>query len=284
MTLRRLRIIESTAAAYELGRPEGPIPVIEIDDVTAQVYVAGQLVSAGASSLFSQWSPQLSSVQIVPLKFTGASGDQDIFTVPAGKRATIMMQSYNPTVGAITTFTEIKSGGVYYQCSASTSRSANTAATLSNPFLGIPTLEAGETFALNCSALGLLIKGCIYVWNTTEALRGAKVNQLVNGSNDVYTVPAGKVAVITCVNQAAGSAFIQYFNGSGTNRTFNWTITPSGGAAENFSAPLPGTGTNTVSNVNQVICLAAGDKLSIVTDSGTPQQMAFLPTIMELPA
>lgn len=42
MTLRRVKLQPSTVATVELGDPNGPIPVIEIDDSSGSVYISGQ--------------------------------------------------------------------------------------------------------------------------------------------------------------------------------------------------------------------------------------------------
>ena len=52
MTLRRLKLVDvATSAPYELGNPSGPIPVIEIDDQTGNIYIAQRQIVNTASPI-----------------------------------------------------------------------------------------------------------------------------------------------------------------------------------------------------------------------------------------
>lgn len=55
MTLRRFKLLPSTTGTYDVGDPSGPIPVIEIDDATGDIYSAGvKIGSIVATSLASK--------------------------------------------------------------------------------------------------------------------------------------------------------------------------------------------------------------------------------------
>lgn len=80
MTLRRLKLLPATGAAYELGDPSGPIPVIEIDDATGDIYISnskvgqfqfgGLLVGQNDSASQADTNYQFSTVPIANVGWT----------------------------------------------------------------------------------------------------------------------------------------------------------------------------------------------------------------------
>jgi len=232
---------------------------------------------------FNPWGVPLSTANIDSIiRFTGASGDQDIYTVPAGKRGTVCLMATNIGLGTVTQILKIKINGVYYQFRTAVSHLTNTALAIANPFINYPLLDAGETFAINYSAPGMLVTGFAVTFNPVEPLVSGRNLALVSGSNVVYTCPAGKRAFPMNMNPVAGISQLLIWNGSIGSRTVKWQLTPNGGSPQDLivSASL---NANTLQTTALMPGLASGDVLSAVTDSSASGQFAYIPNILEWP-
>src|ERR1700752_527508 len=99
MALRRLQLQDSTPAQFQIGLPSGPIPVIEIDDATGQIYAAGKSINVGGGSTLS---PPLNSVQFNNNGALGGSSQllwtQSGFQVGTGDHSILFTASTTSTV------------------------------------------------------------------------------------------------------------------------------------------------------------------------------------------
>lgn len=80
---------------------------------------------------------------------TTVVGDNDLYTVPANKRALLIASVYNPNLLQATYFPEAKIGGAYYHVNNASTPAVNVVAAINFSIV----LEAGQSFAVN-AALG----------------------------------------------------------------------------------------------------------------------------------
>jgi hypothetical protein len=205
----------------------------------------------------------------------------DVYTAPAGKRAFIYnLRVFNSggSLSRATTF--FKSGGNYYQVAAIQSFNATTGGyLLSYPLI----LEPGESIAVQANNTGLNVWGDIIQYDSTTGPKMVSVLALANGNNTIYTVPAGKTAMILPVNGSYNQQIlpnIRIFNSSGGTRTYTMYFVPSGGSPGSTNqctiAKTAATSNYLSLSSGFSSTLAAGDFVVINTDSGTASQYAFL--------
>lgn len=219
------------------------------------------------------------------------NGDNDLYTPVTGRKA--LVRDYivtNNTGGAINHGPKIKIGGTYWQLGQNVSEGAGglghnysmSPIHLSQPII----LNAGETFSVNTSALGLTLWANIVEFaDSVPLFRADKHGGWINGANTLYTVPANKTI---CMGQLSGSAVsnnpsagisgLCYFNGSGgTVNLSTINIVPFGGspgAANQFAAPgsiINGSGFLKFFHGN----IGEGDFISVTVDSTNAQQFMW---------
>src|ERR1051325_6245700 len=88
--------------------------------------------------------PNLLTVKIIPIRTTVlGNGQNDLYTVPTGKRASISYTVTNESGGAINHTFQIKISGTYYTFVATASVINNTTGIQSNALNTCPIAEAG---------------------------------------------------------------------------------------------------------------------------------------------
>jgi len=216
------------------------------------------------------------------------SGDNDLYTVPTGKKAVVFdYVATNNTGGTIAHYPQIKISGTYYRIGATQSDTAalghNYGMTGSR---GAPiVLNAGETFAINSNAVDLAIWANIIEFDDTSPLARADIKTWSVGNNSLFTVPTGKtvsfgIPGLASSNQPAVNVTgLLYVNNSGSSRTLSAIyLLPSGGSVGNqnqFAAP------GTVSD-KAIFSkyfhgnLAPGDQIILVVDSAAAGQFAWI--------
>lgn len=229
--------------------------------------------------------PTLNSAKITPIPAAAlASGENDLYLVPAGKRATIAGVITNISGGAINITSQIKSGGTYYKITGLASL-ANNAQTVFVPFNTLPILEAGESFAILTSATGINFAGYVIIFNNTEALSSPKILALSNGANTLYTCPAGSACYVT--NVTGANALLRCFNDSGGARTYTFNVVASGGSpstTNQINIPAATNDQVQLNNVNEAVGMNALDFINITTTAGTATQTAYIPNMITVPA
>jgi hypothetical protein len=213
-----------------------------------------------------------------------ASGNVDLYTVPAGRLALAMnLIVTNPTgaAGSLTTISEVKVSGTYHTFDIAKNIAAGTTAAPSlAPFL----LHAGEGFSLNNSIAGGSAWVAIIEFDNTANIADSRLFSLSAGANTLFTVPAGKtvsfIGFPSGFNQT-GSGYTYYWNNSGATRTISYNIVPSGGSANNnnqvFPTNLQNTvATQTLSSNTLFGNMAPGDFINFNTDAATAEQVAWV--------
>lgn len=212
----------------------------------------------------------------------GASGDNDLYTVPANKLALVVdVLLTNPTgnSGPITALAEAKVAGVYH-----TFDFISNALAVGNfgksqsmaPFL----LHAGETFAVNTDRAGGSVWASIIEFDATANINDARLFSLASGDNTVFTVPSGKtvqfVGYPSALNLPQGG-WIWYWNASLGIRTIKANVVPSGSSPsvnnQIFGGSIPDK------QMMQQLCygsLNPGDFININTDANTATQTAWV--------
>lgn len=216
------------------------------------------------------------------------TGDNDLYTVPSGKRALFLSAaSYNTSAGNITLYYTVKVGGTYYRLVANSTITTASGTAISQ--IGY-IAEAGETIAVNSATNnGLNVFLTIVEFDNTCPVFSQKLLALANGDNTLYTVPASKKAVFLDINLIAlttnnsGSFF--YVNSSGGARTIQWSVVESGQSLGSGYLISASTNVNDASraNLGGRPSLKAGDFVNINTNAATATQIAWV-SVMEIPA
>lgn len=225
-------------------------------------------------------------------KFVGAtlanvgSGDVDLYTCPAGKRAYVVqiLLLNNDGVNTLTYFPEIKVSGTYYRINTTGTVNPSTYAKPINSLNYNLCLEAGESFSMNINQSSQTIWLAVIEFDNIASLSTHKLLTLASGDNTIYTVPAGKTAILLNGNamQTAGSSalsLISYYNTSGSARSIKFYIVKSGDSTGSTNQSYQNA---SVSNNNTLLAifqgcatLAAGDFVVINTDSNAAGQVAW---------
>jgi hypothetical protein len=214
-----------------------------------------------------------------------STGNNDLYTVPAGKRALVMaMQVYNQSAGNISWYPAIKISATYYRLASNTTTS--TLAVGSNAAVGY-IAEAGETVAIvTATNNGANVYARVIEFDDSVDIYSSKLTTLSAGANTVYTCPASTSALLLdqqLLISVANFSFI-YINASGGSRTVYWHVVPSGSAAgANYQATAStAVADGARSQLTGTVTLSAGDFVSINTDAATATQMAWV-NVMEIP-
>lgn len=247
--------------------------------------VGTEITSATGTSFSTPTFPgsiPLTGVRYVPIRNTSVStGDTDLYTVPAGKRALYQSLALmnNSGVGNIVFYAQVKVAGTYYRLLANVTASNGAVGTgVTIAYIA----EPGEILSINTATNnGGCVTGQIVEFDNTCPVYSAKLSTLSAGDNTVYTVPALTTSMLLGTSLAPSvSGNYRYVNTSGGSRTIQWKITPSAGAATAITAS---TAVNDLasSTIAGLWGLGAGDSVQINTDANTATQMAWV-NVMEI--
>jgi hypothetical protein len=215
-----------------------------------------------------------------------ASGDVDLYTAPAGKRAIVFGAAvFNPTAGAINIFIETKIAGTYYRLFGA-AQSVGINSTV-NPSTVMIVLEPGDSYSINSAALGLNVFLKISEYPSSQSPFSAKLTALTNGASTLYTVPAGKSAIIFPVATFGGGVALpsgQVFVGNNSGGSLNYfiNVVPNGGsvAASNQVQNATAIGNVAFTALKCDSTMTAGDFITVTSTAATATQFAFV-TIAE---
>lgn len=225
-----------------------------------------------------------SFAQLPGYKFKGvlgsnlSIGDNDLYTVPANKKAIIVTnatRAYNPSAGSISFYAEIKVSGVYYRTGASTTIATGVgsgANLLSQPMI----INAGESISVNTSTTaGLNITTSVVEFDSISPFSIARILSLANGDNSLYTVTSGKSGCIIA-NGLLGA--VSVFNGSGSSVNLIVYDVPSGGSSGSTNQLFASTALAnvTATTFNTSATFSSGDSLVVNSNSGTAGQVAWV--------
>lgn len=191
-------------------------------------------VRANAPVFFNpntDWGPQVLLVNLTLRQPTGgpvvalAIGDNDLYTVPAGRRAVIMSGTgYNTTGVSVNVYPTLKVGGTTYRLSGNTSIGALSGGAITTNFI----YEPGDIIGANASGVGINYDAVIVEFDETSPVKTARVLDTINGVSTIYTLPAGKVAYPLSNNISTAAATVNYCGTTGTP-TLDFHLVPSGG-------------------------------------------------------
>ena len=243
-------------------------------------------LGAAPSSNFSFGFP--SGCNLPNVKFISAyknvtgTGNTDLYTVPAGRRA-FFSNIYVYNTGSTSTISpQIKIAGSYYILGTSASLNSGTPAQKAPTSLYVA--EAGESLAIASSAQPINVWAGVVEFDNSSALMSSKIMTFINGDNTVYTVSAGKTALLPgFIADQTGTSMLGYINTSGGTRAIKWNIVPSGGSpgTTNLSGTASVTN-NTISSgmaVLSPLTMNSGDFISINSDANTSGQLAWVTTV-----
>lgn len=225
----------------------------------------------------------------VAASYSMASGDNDIYTVPLGKRAFIMtrVQAYNTTTVTVTsTYPQAKISGVYYRLGGGFSLGSN-ASTNPNIMLSSIVLDGGESISVNTNGTGVSIWFSVIQFDSSNALRSSRILSLANGNNTLFTVPAGKTYLNANFANNTGHIFSAgFFNNTGISVNYSIYVIPSGGSPEEkykfypTSAVANGSYSGSLSSTT-LPNMSAGGMCVINSDSGSAGQFAWATYIVQ---
>lgn len=135
-----------------------------------------------------------------------AAGDNDLYTVPAGKRAIAACYHFNPSLMTSTIYQEVKIGGTYYKVTAN--QTPNFDITGTTGVWGGIVLEAGQSLSVNEALGAALALTSVTSTGGTTTYTGTITN---GGSNAL----------------AGHSVLVAGFDLSGNNGTFGPVLTSS---------------------------------------------------------
>lgn len=218
-----------------------------------------------------------------------ASGSNDLYTVPVGKRAMICsMNTFKPGAGTTNFYPEIKISGVYYRLRAAVPNVTNARVNVT----GVRYIaEAGETLSVRTDSSGLNAWVKVIEFSIDVPLYSPKLLSLSTGDNTIYTVPTGKsVNIINGLFENTGLAVLLgqlhssllYANESGASRTLKWSVIPSGqsnGVGFNIATSFVVANTSSSAAFFSAGSLNTGDSVILNIDAGTATQLAWLNVI-----
>lgn len=225
-----------------------------------------------------------------------ASGHNDLYTVPTGRRAYVSaVYGYNGNGSAGTYFTERKVASTYYRAGVTTLSIAAGASASSSDRAGTfndVMLEAGESLSVNCSVANFNIIAAVIEFDATSPLKQGYKLGLSTGDNTLYTCPAGKVAMLVGLSArglvmpvSTASADVQVHDGS--TRNYVLYFVPSGGSPGTSNKVRdfgnPGSAPRSSGNAGNGAVLVAGDTVVLNIDGGAAAQSAWI-YVLELDA
>jgi hypothetical protein len=197
-----------------------------------------------------------------------ANGTTDFYTCPAGKRASLMVGIlFNSTAGAISWRLNAKINGTYYPFTALSSSGAGTSLGTTTSF----TLEAGESFAIETTAVGTTFWVRIAEYDNNSPYRTVRVPGIAAGDNLLVTCKTGKIMVnhpALFAGAISGGGVASIYTKVGV--TINAYSTTSGSLVADATSQTTASvaaAANAVAAISVSPILAAGESL-ILNSSG----------------
>lgn len=246
---------------------------------------ASTTLSGITNVLNSAGAPYLPNASIVSaIQQHAASGDVDLYTVPAGSKVICpAMLVYNDSGSGVNIYTEAKISGTYYRMIATVSPGANAAAIPNVYFV----FSAGQTVSINIGTASVLnVFPVLIQFDVSASLSSAFLTTFSAGNNTLFTASGNGALILSAANGTANFLFfgetrtgnVNYLNNSGTSRTVSMNCVPSGGSVgtnNRIENALTIT-TGTTNSVASCATLASGDFVNINTDANTAGQFAWV--------
>ncbi len=156
-----------------------------------------------------------------------ASGQNQIYTVPAGRRALISRVDCNAQ-SSVSAGVCFNNGGSYFPGGGSAV--SLTAGTPQNLMTTLPLiLDAGEILSVVLqSALSVNVWPQIIEFDASAPLKSGKFLNCANGNNLVYTVPAGKTMIALDRSLNHGGILTTGFGQMSSTTQMYWMVVPNG--------------------------------------------------------
>ncbi len=215
-----------------------------------------------------------------------SSGDRDLYTVPAGRKALLLgWVTTNPS-STIQSFLETKISGSYYRLTQGSANSGNFGQDeLFNVDIPPKVLNAGETLSISMNNAGLSTWAHLVEFDASSPLRSVTLTSPAFGHNTLYTVPVSKTFEVLPTFGTDNNVF--YFglrsrlfctNLSNPQFVVNAYAVPSGGtpsASNQIASGIPVANTSTL--IALYGSLAPGDFIDVQVTSGNASgQMVWL--------
>lgn len=264
------------------GTPTAPTPAVADSSTKLATTEFVKTISAGAIKLNPM--PELPGAQMIEIlsltNFSGGLlvGNNDIYTVPAGKRLFLPSYGYtNPVGGTINFYLMLKNGNTYYRLRGNTPVGATTSG-----LFGLGALyNAGETVAVQTTVAGGGFNGVGILFDDTASFKRKELFNLDNTQRTIYTVPAGKKARVlnnTQPDTFSNPANVAISNDSGAGVTVKIYYVPVGqtlnAAAHIVSTTTPGSGLTLTPNVPPI--LPSGWSIVAESSTATATQLIWL--------
>jgi hypothetical protein len=222
------------------------------------------------------------------IKSFTSTGNNDIYTCPANKRAIITeITAFNGHASSSSTMVGmVKIGGVYYPATTSATVTAQQPNSRSITYI----LEAGETVAVSMTQQPFNVVCSIMEFDNTSNLKSVKITTagtMTSGDNTVYTVPNGKSALVVnnTLTMCSGTQGTLTAGNDVGGITYKWNVVPSGGSVgttNQISGTLtPASGQAGSNQIVTSFTLGAGDFISVNASASTSNQIAFI-TVVEM--
>lgn len=232
-------------------------------------------LKVGISEINGNAIPHFPMTPVIVRKYNMTAGENDIYTVPAGKKLFVPQWQFNNTTGvAIVCIMKVKIGATYYRLEVNFNVAANgTGNSGSWGYI----FNAGEIVAVNAAAAGVSFAARGFLFADTVPFKSVRLNSMAVGDNELYPCPPDKTAI---VYGFGGGGFhsapnIVITNDTGAAITFKTSVVPSGIANaliyQKNSASLA-TASKTTHFAEAL--LAAGDRIIVNSSSATAGQTA----------
>jgi len=188
---------------------------VTYDDTTGQTTIASSGGGGGGGG-FEFYPPGcgLSAASYVTTAAAIAAGDNDLYTVPAGKRAFVHHLFLTQSTGASVTYCPgAKISGAYQRLAGNLSLTTGQVVALGQSSFQF-VYEAGETITLNATGAMTGILG-IVLFNNTEPLKTVRLTSLAVGDNTLYTSNNGATLPDALMRAIGATGNLQYVNTSG---------------------------------------------------------------------
>lgn len=243
-----------------------------------------------STALSSAWTPSLGGMWPLygakyknPYLASAIIGNNDVYTVPAGRKAIVINFGFTNTSGGnVGVYPQLGISATYYKVGPT--QTISTSTYFSGNFQQIPemVLLAGDVLSFNCATTaGLVIWATVVEFSASSPVTTYRNMALANGDNTLYTVPAGISAMVMralAIGEWGGAGFWYYMNSSASPATLNWYNIPSGQSKGNATITTVASVVTAGTTARQAIAsvLAPGDVILVNTNLNLGGQIAWI--------
>jgi hypothetical protein len=261
-SLARTSVLKSSNSNNAVSWPAGTRRITLID-LPAKSKGLNSVVLGGLTLP----NPKFVRIQGVNL----ATGDNDLYTVPAGRRLWVGQggNAYNGSAGSITYFIKLKVGATYYRLSTSNTLAASVAGGAQGGIV----LEPGDIYSVNVATTnGLNIAQRGIEFDSVCPFFSPRLLTLAAGNQTLYTCPTGKSAILVSNQANLGAAGSGFIIGDGTGQNVLMHLVPSGQTVGTTYQLLATTAVsaNSMANPGLSVSLSGGDFININVSAGAP--------------